>query len=1029
MKDGVRIAVEVLLPKDLPPGTKLPALFRISRFGRARPDGGVSEEDRFWVRHGFARVLVDERGTGASFGTSRYGPATVADLRELVDWVVGRPWSNGRVGAIGVSVEGTAAEWLAVTGHPTVAAVAPWFSDYNYYTDLVRPGGVFDDWVVKNFRDFTALADAGRSATRVDTDSDGSLLKRAVAEHRDNIDIYEACRAAEFADDRPRGLPSLLDISIPAARAELRRARVPMLVLVSWFDAGTVQGALQRFRDFPNAQEVIIGPWSHGGGYDANPFSPPGTPAEPGRQRQWLEALRFFNRHLKDGAPADEKARRVHYWTVGENEWHSTAEWPPRGLHPLALHLNPDRSLAGRKEGPPVRVKLAVTSTGDHNRWHTQMGGGPVSYADALKGMSTLPAFTGEPLTVPLEITGQPVLRLRLACARSDPSVLAYLVAVDPGGRALYLTEGHLRLVHRKPAPAEPTRHTYRREDALPVPVGEEVEADLTLLPVSALLPEGYRLRLLLAAGDRPTFAIGGEYEATISPASRIELPARERPDFKESPTPGDAAGFYEGAITSKQAGKLDVTLNLRREKGKYEGELVTPVGTFPIRSADFAAGRLRLHFEAGGAAGTVEARLEGKSLRGTFRTSDDEGPLELSRVGGARAPGWDTPTLRLSKGQWREDLRFFAAELPKRHANAFHHVPRRQFDAEVAALDRQIDALDADAVLVGMARIAALVGDGHTHVQRPPDDGNLPIDVRRFGDDYRVVAVGEGLHAALGTRVVKVHDTPIARVRQLLWPLTPQDENPALQEARVEALLTVGIYLHGLGITPKRDRVRYTLADDSGKEFAFEVRSVPRGGKTKWTWAFQEPPLYRRRPGETFWYTYLAPSRTVYCNFRAYDDLGRHAKGLFELVREKGPEKLVIDLRQNGGGDYTEGEKHLIEPVRRLAGINRKGHLFVLIGPYTFSAAMSNAAQFRSRTAALLVGEPVGEKPNSYQESREMRLPHSHLVVGYSVQFYKFVEGGDNEIRPDHPVGRSWEAFKAGRDPALEWVLRYPDG
>ena len=115
-----------------------------------------------------------------------------------------------------------------------------------------------------------------------------------------------------------------------------------------------------------------------------------------------------------------------------------------------------------------------------------------------------------------------------------------------------------------------------------------------------------------------------------------------------------------------------------------------------------------------------------------------------------------------------------------------------------------------------------------------------------------------------------------------------------------------------------------------------------------------------------------------------------------------------------------------MIDPLRALPNINRKGHLFVLISPYTFSAAMSNAAQFRSTTAAILVGEPIGEKPNSYQEAREMRLPNSHLVARYSTLKYNFVEGTDNVVRPDKEIDRDWKSYLAGRDPVLEWVLAY---
>jgi hypothetical protein len=81
----------------------------------------------------------------------------------------------------------------------------------------------------------------------------------------------------------------------------------------------------------------------------------------------------------------------------------------------------------------------------------------------------------------------------------------------------------------------------------------------------------------------------------------------------------------------------------------------------------------------------------------------------------------------------------------------------------------------------------------------------------------------------------------------------------------------------------------------------------------------------------------------------------------------------------------------------------------------------MNNAAQFRSQTAALLVGQTIGEKPNGYAEVRNMMLPNSHLTVRYSTRYYKFSEGGENAIREIVP---SWADYKGGRDPVLEWVL-----
>ena len=385
-----------------------------------------------------------------------------------------------------------------------------------------------------------------------------------------------------------------------------------------------------------------------------------------------------------------------------------------------------------------------------------------------------------------------------------------------------------------------------------------------------------------------------------------------------------------------------------------------------------------------------------------------------------------DTVNLNLSAEQWREDLQFFARELAKRHASAFHFTPAAHFNAEVAKLERQIEHLNGDEIYVAMDRIANLVGDGHTYVAFPPDCANLPIDVSRFGEDYRVTTVAPGLEMALGTRIVKIGKMPIAKVREALVPLTPQNETPWLAEGRIAGFLTTGMALHGVGVTSERGVAGYTLTDDAGNEFVIDVHALRPGERPKWIAVYKAPPLYRQKPGEPFWFTYIRDAKTMYCCFRGYKGLGKQAAALLKAIADEQPDKLVIDLRQNGGGDYTDGLRHLIRPIKNNPKINAKGRLFVLIGPNTFSAAMSNSAHFRQETAAILVGQPIGEKPNSYQESRKMTLPNSHLEVRYSIKYYKFVDTEENVIRPDHEIIPTWSEFKAGKDPALDWVLKY---
>jgi len=274
----------------------------------------------------------------------------------------------------------------------------------------------------------------------------------------------------------------------------------------------------------------------------------------------------------------------------------------------------------------------------------------------------------------------------------------------------------------------------------------------------------------------------------------------------------------------------------------------------------------------------------------------------------------------------------------------------------------------------------------------------------------------------------LKIHGIPIDRVSKSLEVLAPADETRSLGDARVDYFLTSGMLLHGMGIIPDRNLARYTLAGDDGKEFTVDIHALqPDAGDPNWVYAFAKRPLHMEMPGQSFWSTYLKDSNTVYCNFRSYDHLADKTPALFRMLADTHADKLVIDLRHNGGGNFEDGLKYLIDPIRDLPALNQKGHLFVLIGPHTFSAAMSNAAQFRARTRAILVGQTIGEKPNSYQEAREMMLPNSHLTVRYSTKYYQFVEHGPNLVRTDKEIAPTWNDYRLGRDPALEWTLSYP--
>lgn len=490
----------------------------------------------------------------------------------------------------------------------------------------------------------------------------------------------------------------------------------------------------------------------------------------------------------------------------------------------------------------------------------------------------------------------------------------------------------------------------------------------------------------------------------------------------------GAPSGYYEGEASSPDIGKVSATLDLVCEDGAYRGRLFTGMGEFKVRDLTGEAGEAAFAIDTGASLGKVQLTGAGEELAGTVTIFGEETPLRLKRTGPARPTAAMDPRMDLTPAQWRQDLAALAQGLATHHANAFFSLPKAQFDAAVADLDRTIPGMDGDQVFIGLQRITNMIGDGHTGLVFPPDRRNMPLELTRFGQTYRVTAAGPGLEKALGAEVLKIDDTPIARAHDLALTITPRGELDALREGRVPFYLVRGMALHGLGITARRDRATYTLKGEDGRVFVLEAQGLAPDQQVELKSAFAgEKPLRVQHADDAFWCTEMAAGRTVYCVWNAYQDLKAKAQPLYDLLDRDHPDKLVIDMRDNGGGDNTVGDAVLVKPLAKRADINRRGKFYVLVGPLTFSAAMNNAAQFDDETQAILVGETIGEKPNSYQEPRQFLLPQSNLVVRASTLYYAFRKTGGNEVRPEKEIVPTWAEAKAGRDPVLDWVLAQP--
>lgn len=147
--------------------------------------------------------------------------------------------------------------------------------------------------------------------------------------------------------------------------------------------------------------------------------------------------------------------------------------------------------------------------------------------------------------------------------------------------------------------------------------------------------------------------------------------------------------------------------------------------------------------------------------------------------------------------------------------------------------------------------------------------------------------------------------------------------------------------------------------------------------------------------------------------------------------ILSKRPRAVILDLRFNSGGDFTQ--TYLFTQV--LPRIMRGHRIYVLVGPGTFSAAIVTASMLKARggSQVVLVGEPMGDSDGFWAENHILTLPNSGIAVSYATTIRVTFPAFQLRSRSAQPVlqqslrrqrlsqvrtalrsGRSWEPPRA---------------
>jgi len=489
----------------------------------------VTDPER-WVPHGYAVVRVDSRGSGWSPGyLDPLCPREDDDLYQCIEWAGTQPWSNGKVGMLGISYYAINQWRVATKRPPHLAAIIPWEGFNDFYRDATYHGGIVSEFM-KRWAPIQALTvqhglgdrakknpNTGESVAGPETLPEEDLAKNRTDPHLDIL-------AHPLCDTWHR-----------ERSADLSKVTLPLLTCANWGGQGIhPRGNFNGFVESPSSQKWLE---AHGDSHWSLFYSGYGLALQK----------RFFDHFLKALDNGWEKTPAVTLNVRHPGETfvrRDEREWPLARTQWTKFYLDPEA-----KSLSPTPIARQ----------------GTIEY-DALGDGVT---FWLPPLERETEITGPMAAKLFVSSSTRDADLFLIVRVFDPHGKELTfmgstdpntpIANGWLRASHRRLDPAKtlPYRPYHPHDRVEPLTSGQVYECDVEIVTSCIVVPTGWRVALTVRGKDY-------EYEGELSEfAKKFHYGTRGTGGMTHADPDDRPADVFGGTVTLHAGGARESYLLL----------------------------------------------------------------------------------------------------------------------------------------------------------------------------------------------------------------------------------------------------------------------------------------------------------------------------------------------------------------------------------------------------------------------------------------------------------------------------------
>jgi len=481
-----------------------------------------------WVPHGYALVRVDSRGAGWSEGVlDPFQPAETDDAVQWIEWAGVQPWSNGKVGMVGISYY-SVMQWRIAERHPRhLAAIIPWEGFNDLYRDYLRHGGILSDFAKRwaAIQSTTVQYGVGGRALRnpvTGVSVAGPVTLAADELARNSRDTWKEAARRPLCDEWYR-----------ARTPDLSQVTVPLLSCANWGGQGIhPRGNFNGYLEASSKEKWLE---VHGDSH----WSLFSTNYGLNIQRRFFDCyLRGIDNGWKKTPPVILNVRHPGERFVRRYE----TEWPLARTQWTKLYLE------------PANKALSLTPIKQS---------GSVEYAASGDGVT----FWTPPFEHDTEISGPMAVKLFVASSTNDADLFLIVRVFDPEGKEVTfmgstdpntpIANGWLRASQRRldPKRSTPYRPYHPHDRVEPLTSNEIYECDVEIVASCIVVPTGWRAALTIRGKDY-------EYAGELSQFAKSFCYATRGTGGMTHTDPGDRpAELFDGRVTLHMGNGRDAYL------------------------------------------------------------------------------------------------------------------------------------------------------------------------------------------------------------------------------------------------------------------------------------------------------------------------------------------------------------------------------------------------------------------------------------------------------------------------------------